>query len=115
MKTILTSAFIAVLEESWSAVVSSTYNALFSYQNATDASLHAIASLRCKRSQLHEILVPVRSQSVFVGEIEAAEGAIECGQRACLIDQSHLRLVYELGESHSLIISLGIITGNKIL
>jgi hypothetical protein len=61
----------------WSSIVASADDATFSDKDTAYSSFHAVAPLCSEGSEFHEILVPVRPQSLFIGQIERLESSMQ--------------------------------------
>lgn len=81
MDRLRTTAFVAIPQVSWRAIVPSTNDTLLSDQDTTNTTFHAVASLGCQRCQLHEVLVPIRPQPFFVRQIQDSEGFMQSRER----------------------------------
>ena len=68
-----TTSFVAVSDVSRRAVVASTDHTLLADQDAPNTSLHTVTPLRSQRCETHEVLIPIRPHSCFIGQVEAVE------------------------------------------
>jgi len=93
----LTAAGIAVDEAARGAIVAGAYHAVLANEDATDASLHAIAAVGTELGELHEVGVPSWAEARFVGEVERAEGTVEVWQAGSGVEEAELGAVEEGG------------------
>ncbi len=112
---ILTSAFIAVLEVSRRTIVACTNHPLLSHQDTADPPFHTITPTSSQRCKLHEVLVPIRPQTLIVGKVQIFEGALQSLHRRCLIDQTDLCAVNQASQSDVTVIKMRIIAKNKVI
>jgi hypothetical protein len=90
-----TAALVAVGHASRRAVVSRAHDAFFPHYDAANAPLHAIAPMGGQIRQAHEILIPGRSESRFIGEVEGSEGVAEGGDGGSRVEELELSSLEE--------------------
>lgn len=72
-----TSAFVAVSKMAGRAIVPCADDAFFTHDNAANATLHAVAPLCRERGKTHEILVPARPQTFFIGQVQGIQSLVQ--------------------------------------
>lgn len=110
-----TSAFVAVLEMSRSPVVSRTNNSTFSNKDATHSPLHAITPLCSEGRQLHKVLIPMRSKTLIIGQIQIPNGSMQLFKGGRGIEKTHLGPVGQIGAPNVFVVQVSIIPENKLL
>ena len=65
-----TATLVAVFNVSRGPIVTCAYNSSFTNKDTANSSFHTIASLCCQRGQLHEVLIPIWSQTLNICQIQ---------------------------------------------
>ena len=111
--SVLTTSFVAVRHAPWRAIVSCADNSLLLDDYATNSPLHAITPQCGEICELHEVLVPARSQPRFVREIQCPNSLPERGHRRRRVQQLELRPLKERTQSGALREQVVIVTQDK--
>lgn len=89
-------------------IVSRRDHAPLPHENAPDTALHTVAPARGQRAQLHEVGVPSGTQTLLVGEVECAEGPVECGEGGGGVEEFESRAVEDGGEAVGGMVHVGV-------
>lgn len=112
---LLTTTFIAVGHAPWRTIVPRADNSLLLDDNAPNPPLHTIASQSCKVRELHEVLIPARSQPCFVCEVQRPNSLPQRGDGCSRIQQLELGSLEEGTQAGALSEEVVIVAQDELL